>query len=38
VHHADQKELSKDKTTLTQDFGNFSKETELTFEFNVLTK
>lgn len=31
-------ELSADKTTLTQQFGNFSEQTELTFEFKVLSK
>jgi hypothetical protein len=30
-------ELSKDKTTLTQNYGSFTADTELTFNFKVLS-
>lgn len=31
-------ELSKDKTTLIQNYGSFTADTELTFDFKVLSK
>ena len=31
-------EVSRDKTILTQDFGNFTAETELTFNFRMLSR
>jgi hypothetical protein len=31
-------ELSKDKTTLTQNYGSFTADTELTFNFKVLSR
>ena len=34
--NANPNNLSKDKTTLVQDYGNFTADTELTFEFEVI--
>ncbi len=31
-------EVSKDQCTLTQDFGNFTEDTELNFEFDTIPK
>lgn len=38
VCNAQPDEISADKTTLTQDFGNFSTDTQLSFEFETLSK
>ncbi len=36
ILHADPNDISKDKTILTQNFGNFTADTELTFDFRQI--
>jgi hypothetical protein len=36
ILHADPNSISKDRTILTQDFGNFTADTELTFDFRQI--
>lgn len=37
IDHGVAEEISEDKTILNQDFGNFTADTEMTFNFRTLS-